>query len=220
MQDSRLVHPVVEGFNLQRELAARLSAADRPPTVKFLHLFDTHLPMVLDERCAFTGETVRWSRANYKVQVGCSLEAFRAVLGALRRAGVYDNTAIVLLGDHGTPGMVSTRVVPGGPGPVNGSVIGLANPALAVKPIDGRGAFRALHRAPERRRRPGDRLRERRGLCRAAEGSRGEPNAQLLRVERVPPEARPHPLDRRYAITGSLFDSRNWRRIDPAPVVK
>ena len=84
-QDSRLAHHVVRGNNVLRELATNLSAADQPPTAKFLHLFGTHLPIALDERCVFTGETVRWSRANYKVQVGCSLDALRAVLGALRR---------------------------------------------------------------------------------------------------------------------------------------
>ena len=220
VEDSRLVHPVVRGLNLQRALAARLSAADRPPTVKFLHLFDTHLPMVLDARCAFTGETVRWSRANYKVQVGCSLEAFGTVLGALRRAGVYDNTAIVLLGDHGTPGMVSTRVAPGGPGPVNGSVIGLANPALAVKPIDGRGTFR-LSTEPQSVADVPAIVCESVGDCVGRRRARGASRTHNffawseshLKRDRIPSIVG-------YEITGSLFDSRNWRRIDPAPVLQ
>jgi hypothetical protein len=227
-QDPRLVHPVVTGLNLQKELAAKLSAADQPPTAKFLHLFDTHLPLVLDQRCVFTGETVRrydlahlqeGVRADYKIQVGCSLEAFRAVLAALKREGVYANTVIVLLGDHGNPGpgMASSRVGPGRSGRIPGSMIGRANPTLAVKPMNGNGP-----------------LRRSRELVSLADVSAiiCESVGDCVGRRRAPGASRTYNFyhwseshleqDRisnivGYEIEGSLFESRNWRLVDPGP---
>jgi len=217
VEDPRLAHHVVRGNNLLGGLAAKLSAARRAPTAKFLHLFGTHLPMVLDQRCVFRAETVRWSRDNYKVQVGCSLEAFRALLAALRREGVYDSTAIALLADHGT-GMESARVAPEASAPVNPMIVGLANPTLAFKPMNAKGQFR----------RSNDLVSiadvsaiicEDVGDCvgrRRAPGAGRAYGSFVWRQSYIKEDHIPGIVG--YEIRGSLFDTRNWHRIDDSQV--
>jgi hypothetical protein len=213
-RDERLAHFVVTGNNVLRELGARLDAAPRPPTAKFLHLFGTHLPMVLDDRCAFTGETVRWSRAAYATQVRCALEALREVLVALRRNGVYDNTTIVLLADHGTPGMASARV---GPQPADVDwkyQIGIANPTLAVKPAGAKGRLRRSDQ-PASIADVAAIVCEAAGLC---AGRRRDPGASrvynsfvwsqsYVKLDRIPDITG-------YEIRGSLFERASWHRIE------
>jgi arylsulfatase A-like enzyme len=175
------------------------------------------LPIVLDERCVFTGETARWSRANYKVQIGCSLDALRAVLGALRREGAYDNTVIVLMADHGTPGMVSARVGSEGSGRINGSMIGLANPTLAVKPFNAKGKFRRARELVSVAdvstiicESVGDCVGRRRAPRVGRVYNSFAWSQSYIKQDRIPEIVG-------YEISGTMFESRNWRRIDAAP---
>jgi Sulfatase len=82
------------------DFARSLKAAEGPPTFKFLHLMTTHSPLILNERCGMVSPmSHKWN--DYKQQATCAVRGFVELLNAMKKAGVYDNTTIVLMGDHG-----------------------------------------------------------------------------------------------------------------------
>lgn len=124
-----------------RDFARNLRAVDSAPALKFLHLMTTHSPLVLDERCRKVRQ-MSHARDNYKKQAACAISGFVALLKALKAARVYDNTTIVLLGDHGASvaGRVPDRRFFGVVQPVVGRV-GRFKPVLAIKPAEAREPF-------------------------------------------------------------------------------
>lgn len=131
-------HFAVEGSQVLRRMAENISTYSDKPTVKFLHLFSTHLPVVINQRCEFVGETVGFSRAAFSDQVGCALAAVSDLFYSMKRAGVYDNTAIVLMADHGTSGLDNARFE-SSDARISATLVGIANPTLAFKPIRATG---------------------------------------------------------------------------------
>ncbi|MBM6593721.1 sulfatase-like hydrolase/transferase [Microvirga pudoricolor] len=142
------IAPAVSDVNLSQHAArsnallADLSRKAKPtspaPTAKFLHLFNTHGPIVIDERCAYVGETIAYSRASYRTQIVCGLKALSGFLAALKREGVYDATTIVLIADHGINRIRNSRAE--GPFDVATPILmGKANPTFAFKPAGAKG---------------------------------------------------------------------------------
>lgn len=66
---------------------------------KLIHIWPPHLPIVLNERLEF--EALEANRDNFKKQAKGSLELVNMQLEMLRRIGVYDDTLIFVLADHG-----------------------------------------------------------------------------------------------------------------------
>jgi hypothetical protein len=97
---------------------------------------------VLNERCEYAAETIVFSREAYKAQVRCGLTAFGTLLDALQKAGVYDQTAIALLADHGTTGIISPRAAPTTIAAAN--LVSIANPTFAFKPLGAGGAMKRV----------------------------------------------------------------------------
>jgi hypothetical protein len=100
-----LVSRQPSGFQQQsaeslRTLADQMEALERTPAIKLLHIMGAHPPIVLDGNCALVRQK-RKSRDAYKALVACSLVRFTSVLQALKRIGVYDQTTIVVMADHG-----------------------------------------------------------------------------------------------------------------------
>ncbi len=75
---------------------------EKRPTFKYLHLFTTHLPYVITKDCRPAGKVLKSNRANAINVSRCSLEGFISFLKKLKSIGVYDNSLIVLMSDHGT----------------------------------------------------------------------------------------------------------------------
>jgi hypothetical protein len=93
------------------------------------------------------GETIPKTRASYKVQVRCGLQALQLVLEALHRTDLYDRTAIALLSDHGTSGLRNARAIPSPAGMNSPTMLGIANPTFAFKPFDANGPFHSTNTA-------------------------------------------------------------------------
>lgn len=215
MQDPRLTHFVLRGNALLAELATKLTTTSEQPTAKFLHLFGTHLPIVLDQDCQYRAETLELTRGNYKLQVRCSLNALELVLSAMKTHGIYDRAAIVLLADHGTARMTSERVLNPQPSDlVSPALIGPANPTLAIKPPNARGAMKksddllSIADVPSI-------LCDAIGDCHVAARPR-----EAARVYNFWRYDRKHLGKDRipgivgYEISGPLFNSESWRRIE------
>lgn len=81
-------------------LAANINSDSSVPTVKFLHLYGSHPPAVLDQSCqATTGLT--WDRTAAINQAQCAMGNVIKVLQALKQANIYDQTAVFIIADHG-----------------------------------------------------------------------------------------------------------------------
>ena len=91
---SRFPDPVI------REWAAHMSISDETPRYKWYHFNGTHAPAQWTADCEFV-EGLERSRENYKGQTLCVLRGIGRFLRRLKELNVYDQTAIVISGDHG-----------------------------------------------------------------------------------------------------------------------
>ncbi len=81
-------------------LATHLNNQSSQPTVKFLHLYSAHAPAILDESCHLTHQAI-WTREAALNQAQCAMGHVIAVIQALKRQNLYDNTLILVIADHG-----------------------------------------------------------------------------------------------------------------------
>lgn len=125
----------VEGVETLSLYAERLASGSSQPTVKFIHVLTPHLPVVYGEGCIYSGETIPATREAFLTQSSCALGAFGKMIDALQEKGLYDQTAIVLLSDHGQALPSRKADIPGDWQKLSG----WANPLLVVKPINASG---------------------------------------------------------------------------------
>jgi hypothetical protein len=99
----------------------------------------SHRPTVGNEQCEFDGirET---TRANVIIQSRCGLLWVVGVLRRMRDLGIYQQSLIVLMGDHGAWVPVDTLINEGdGQTGDKAMWIGMATPMLAIKPPGAMG---------------------------------------------------------------------------------
>jgi len=123
-------------------------------TFKFIHLKGLHLPLILDEDLDYE-EMEPW-RDNMLRQGAGMLKIAATYLERLERLGVYDETLVIIVGDHGS-GVADAKIdiTPyadrfnrGGPYPGNfGSFKSAGIPLVLVKRIGARGPL-ATSEAP------------------------------------------------------------------------
>lgn len=118
----------------------RISNDASAPTYNYFHLAGGHGPLRFDEACNYIG-VQPLTPANQRRQVTCALRQVERLLHALRELGVYDQTMIVVHGDHGTPEMPH-QTTGAARAMVPAYVIGSASTMLLVKPIGARGRMR------------------------------------------------------------------------------
>lgn len=68
---------------------------------KFIHLMLPHTPFRYDSQCNFTKEFTQVTVRDYSVQSRCALRLASRVIQTLKTKGVYENSSIVVLSDHG-----------------------------------------------------------------------------------------------------------------------
>ena len=64
---------------------------------KFIHIEGAHVPFRYNEKV----EEIDESEGSYEQNVLCSITIMNAFLDKLKESGTYENTAVVMLGDHG-----------------------------------------------------------------------------------------------------------------------
>ena len=83
--------------------APRTLATDRGDKVfKYYHLKGAHSPLTVIENLEFTDEFFNFERRNYVFQAKANLHSLYEFFEKLRRSGIYDNSLIVIMGDHGS----------------------------------------------------------------------------------------------------------------------
>jgi len=120
-----------------REWTENLQVVDDRPVYKWYHYIGTHLPAKWDDRCHLQRD-LEQTRENFKAQAYCVLSGIGALLERLKQAGVHDQTAMVISGDHGhniIPDDISSPPLNTGLYP---GLMGSARPALLVKQTNSR----------------------------------------------------------------------------------
>jgi len=111
------------------------AAAEKPATFRFLHLFVSHPPLSVDEKCN-PAEPGKITRAAFSAQSECGLDLLATYLKSIKANGVYANSTIVVVSDHGTDTIAPTDEQPfvyEGIRMISGRAQRF-NPTFAVKP--------------------------------------------------------------------------------------
>lgn len=82
-------------------LVQNLQVGRGAPTYKFLHLISPHPPLVSRPDCGYTGGELAISFEPLTAQSLCTLRAVDRLLEKLEQLGIYDDTLILVHGDHG-----------------------------------------------------------------------------------------------------------------------
>ncbi len=116
-----------------RQLAEKMSVNRDKPVYKMIHVMLSHRPTVGSEQCEYDGQH-SLSRANVTKQARCGLLAVLDVLRRMKELGIYDESLIVLMGDHGAWVPVETlRNGEAEAADIDAMTVAMAMPVLAIK---------------------------------------------------------------------------------------
>ncbi len=127
--DSELFHYVNWDFYPDAQNAQITTVSDK--VFKFIHIEGAHVPLRYDKDVNIIGS----DKGDYDQNVQASMTILKQYLDDLKEAGVYDNTAIVVMADHGYWTYWDDKL------------LGRSNPLLAVKGV-GESHPMSLSEAP------------------------------------------------------------------------
>lgn len=123
------------------KMATRSAAYSNKYTFKFFHLGALHPPYVLNEQLKY--ENLPLSRPGYKRQAKGYLVITKKFLNTLNRIGIYDNSMIFVIADHGGEAEIGIKI----PENLNTKSskewgrTGRPFPLILLKPFNSRGAM-------------------------------------------------------------------------------
>ena len=132
------------------DFTKNLTVSNRSPVYKMIHIMNTHNPMVVNKVCEYAGGTLPTTRFNLTIQSKCTLDLVYQLFEKMKELGIYNNTLIVVHADHG--GWVTAKrfnqakVSKILDKPILPSMVSLASPLLAIKPINSKGQFNVSHK--------------------------------------------------------------------------
>lgn len=83
------------------DLIDKLTVVPSGPRYKFIHLVTPHAPLVTLADCSFAGAALEYSRDAFVQQSRCTLKNLVSLLKKLKISGAYDNSLLIVHGDHG-----------------------------------------------------------------------------------------------------------------------
>ncbi len=110
---------------------------ENPGTYNYFHHAGAHAPILFDRDCNYIG-LQKTTFESQREQMKCTLEQINQLIQALKKNGVYDETMIVVNGDHGTPWLPPSFQERMGNG-VGKDLMGRASTLLLIKPPGSRG---------------------------------------------------------------------------------
>jgi hypothetical protein len=108
------------------------------PTVKYIHLWGAHPPAMLNPDC--TVRRLGAAFTDFQGQAHCLLKETGRYLDKLRSLGVFDNTMMFILSDHGSRYGFLKKRAPGAAAPPY--VMSSANPTIAFHAFGDNSPFR------------------------------------------------------------------------------
>ncbi|MEM0947156.1 MAG: sulfatase-like hydrolase/transferase [Pseudomonadota bacterium] len=107
--------PVLTGDNTSlRDVLPEARVAAQPPTFKFIHLFGLHIPISFDRNLEYVD--VEYSRETVVEQALGVVRLLGTFVDTLIEIGVYEDAAIVVVGDHGSGRSPDMWLNPSDPG--------------------------------------------------------------------------------------------------------
>jgi len=83
------------------DLQDGMTVTSNRPRYKFIQLVTPHPPLVSTQDCGYTGAALEYSKEAFLQQSTCALKTVAVFLDQLKSSGVYDNSLLVIHGDHG-----------------------------------------------------------------------------------------------------------------------
>jgi hypothetical protein len=103
-RDPRILYETRTDLAVFDELIASASVGDTTPRFRFLHFYGLHRPYTVDESCSYPSDT-RKTRKQPIAVTQCILSRLFEFLHKLDEIGVYDQSLIFVLADHGATGV-------------------------------------------------------------------------------------------------------------------
>lgn len=127
-----------------RDLQARMTVESGQPRYKFLHLVTPHAPLVSLPDCRFSGTPLEDKASAYPDQAYCVMQAVTEFLDELKSRGIYDQSLILIHGDHGGGVPFAMNDENGDPTTSFDAlyhVWGNPLPLLMIKPVQAKGTL-------------------------------------------------------------------------------
>ncbi|WP_112661797.1 sulfatase-like hydrolase/transferase [Microvirga flavescens] len=122
-------------------LRGEMSADAGAPTVKYFHFWGAHPPGMVTADCRPQTETS--TLKDFQGQATCALRQAGEFLDKMRSLGVFDNTLLFIISDHGSRyGFLQKR---GGKAGAPAYVMSAATPSIAFHDFNDKGEFRLNH---------------------------------------------------------------------------
>ncbi|MGH8471068.1 MAG: sulfatase-like hydrolase/transferase, partial [Gammaproteobacteria bacterium] len=135
-------HYTIDSLRGLASFVAQARVEQGPPTLKFLHLMNTHRPINMNRACSLD-PWLSQTREHYKVQARCGIDGFLDLLAFLKRSSLYEETLVILLSDHGAAlGSPSRPYALDGAVKLHSGQTGKFVPLLLVKPPLRRGPLK------------------------------------------------------------------------------
>ena len=116
-----------------------MTTDSRRGSYNYFHHAGGHPPIQFDEHCSYVG-TRQTNYENTRASVICFLSQLEQVIHKLKQLDVYDETLIIVHGDHGFPWLPPSLPFPSQVGTIIPEyLMAMANPVLLVKPLLARG---------------------------------------------------------------------------------
>ncbi len=128
------------------DVAENMTADRAAPVYKLIHSMNTHWPMVVNGNCEYAGGSLPRNRVTVTTQSICSLDAVVRILNKMKELGIYENSLIVIMADHGAglaPYELKPTTAENGEDAVlmDPQVVSMATPLMAIKPPGASGPF-------------------------------------------------------------------------------
>ena len=120
----------------------KMTTDNRPGSYNYFHHPGGHPPIQFDDKCNYVG-TQKPNYENARGPVTCFLLQLEHLIQKLNQLGTYDETLIIVHGDHGSPWPPPSILFPSQVGAIIPEyLMSMANPVVLVKPLRTRGPLK------------------------------------------------------------------------------
>jgi hypothetical protein len=115
----------------------KVQAGDYPDSYNYIHHAGPHAPLLFDRNCEPVGpQSVNFH--NQSEQARCTLKQLEKMIAAVKKAGAYDQTMIVINGDHGTAWLPESQQRQASDDGIE-RLMAMASTLVLIKPPHARG---------------------------------------------------------------------------------
>ena len=144
ISDSKYQFKYFSHTSFLQKIIKNMEVTRDSPVYKYIHVMNTHNPMVVTPECQFVGGAMATSRPTLVAQSFCTTVTIIEIIDAMKSLGIYDNAMIVIHADHG--GWVNLKntkeQTAGGNSMIHPWVKSLATPLLMIKPPKAKGELK------------------------------------------------------------------------------